>query len=80
MAADGGSLPVRTALTVAKSPLPAAVVRMAQALKAPYDDLNGEAFLIVAQAAKIIRQLEEVVLVGDARDMKKKRKPQKPQK
>jgi len=34
----------------------------------------------LAQAAKIIRQLEEVVLVGDARDMKKKRKPQKPQK
>jgi hypothetical protein len=34
----------------------------------------------LTQAAKIIRQLEEVVLVGDARDMKKKRKPQKPQK
>jgi hypothetical protein len=29
------------------SPLPAAVVRMAQALKVPYDDLNGKAFLIV---------------------------------
>jgi hypothetical protein len=34
----------------------------------------------LAQAAKIIRQLEEVVLVGDARDMKKKRKRQKPRK
>jgi hypothetical protein len=34
----------------------------------------------LAQAAKIIRQLEEVVLVGDARDMKNKWKPQKPQK
>jgi hypothetical protein len=29
------------------TPLPAAMVRMAQALKAPYDDLNGKAFLIV---------------------------------
>ena len=34
----------------------------------------------LAQAAKITRQLEEVVLVGKVRNMKKKRKPQKPQK
>jgi len=34
----------------------------------------------LAQAAKIIRQLKEVVLIGNARTMKKKRKPQKPQK
>jgi hypothetical protein len=33
----------------------------------------------LAQAAKIMRQLEEVILVGNART-KKKRKPQKPQK
>jgi hypothetical protein len=34
----------------------------------------------LAQAAKIVRQLEEVVLVGNARTMKKKRKPRKTQK
>jgi hypothetical protein len=34
----------------------------------------------LAQAAKITRQLEEVVLVGNAGSIKKKRKPQKPQK
>jgi hypothetical protein len=34
----------------------------------------------LAQAAKIVRQLEEVVLVGNARTMKKKRKPRKAQK
>jgi hypothetical protein len=34
----------------------------------------------LAQAAKITRQLEEVVSVGNARSIKKKRKPQKPQK
>jgi hypothetical protein len=31
----------------------------------------------LAQAAKIVRQLEEVALAGDARKMKKERKPQK---
>jgi len=34
----------------------------------------------LAQAAKITRQLEEVVSVGNARSIKKKRNPQKPQK
>ena len=34
----------------------------------------------LAQAAKITRQLEEVVSVCNARSIKKKRKPQKPQK
>ena len=31
----------------------------------------------LAQAAKIVRQLEEVALAGDTRKMKKERKPQK---
>jgi hypothetical protein len=39
-------LVARQFVTGSTRPL-AALVRMAQALKAPYDDLNGEAFLIV---------------------------------